>query len=127
MIVLFKFQPSLLHPFALWQPSKSSCPMDWPVPPPLFIIPSPSGSSILTAPMLSATLKRLLTALKLNPAHYGFHFFWRSGVSWAVDNVIPLQNLELHGGWASDAINTYIKATPKASAKIPLTFQKLLL
>ena len=94
---------------------------------PLFIIPSPSGSSILTAPMLSATLKRLLTALKLNPAHYGFHCFRRSGVSWAVDNGIPIQNLKLHGGWASDAINTYIKETPQASAKIPLTFQKLLL
>ena len=100
-----------------------------PTPPsiPLFIIPSPSGSSILTAPMLSATLKPLLTALKLNHAHYGFHCFRRSGVSWALDNGIPLQNLKLHGGWASDAINTYIKATPQASAKTPITFQKLLL
>ena len=94
---------------------------------PLFIIPSPSGSCILMSPMLSATLRWLQLTLKLNPGHYEFHCFRWSGVTWAVNNGVPLQNLKLHGGWSSAATNTYIKATPQASATVPLTFQKLLL
>ena len=70
---------------------------------PLFLIPKPSGLSILTAPMISSTLSSLLRSLHLNPSSYGFHSFRRSGVSWAADHNVPLQNLQAHGGWASSA------------------------
>ena len=65
---------------------------------PLFLVHRSSGSSILTSPMISSTLSKLLSKLGLNPASYGFHCFRRSGVSWAAANNVPLQNLQAHGG-----------------------------
>ena len=71
---------------------------------PLFLIPKPTGLTILTSPMISANLAKLLTSLHLNPSHYGFHYFRSSAVSWAADHIVPLQNLKAHGGWSSSAI-----------------------
>ena len=64
---------------------------------PLFLLPLPSGLSILTAPMVSATFSKIITSLHLNPAHFGFHAFRHSAVSWAADHNVPLQNLKAHG------------------------------
>ena len=94
---------------------------------PLFLLPLPSGLSILTAPMVSATFSKIISSLRLNPAHYGFHAFRRSAVSWAADHNVPLQNLKAHGGWSSSAINCYFKHTPKASSTVATTFKKILL
>ena len=88
---------------------------------PLFV--SPPSLSPISAPMVSATLSRLLLSLKLDPSHFGFHAFRRSAVSWAADHDVPLQNLKAHGGWSSNAIHTYLKFTPKASATVATTFQ----
>ena len=93
---------------------------------PLFLLPLPSDLSILTAPMVSATFSKIITSLHLNPAHFGFHAFRRSAVSWAADHNVPLQNLKAHGGWSSSAINHYFKHTPKASSTVATTFQKIL-
>ena len=93
---------------------------------PLFLLPRPSGLSVLTSPMLSSSLSNLLSSLGLNPAHYGFHSFRRSGVSWAADHNVPLQNLKAHGGWSSSAINCHLKHTPKAASTVASTFQQLL-
>ena len=93
---------------------------------PLFLIPKPSGLTILTAPMVSSTLASLLRSLHLNPSCYGFHSFRRSAVSWAADHNVPLQNLQAHGGWASSAIYSYLKHTPKASSRVANTFQQVL-
>ena len=99
-----------------------------PAPPssPLFLLPLPSGLSILTSSMVSSTLSRIIRSLGLNPASYGFHAFRRSAVSWAADHNVPLQNLKAHGGWSSSAINHYFKHTPKASSTVATTFQQLL-
>ena len=93
---------------------------------PLFLVPSPSGAYPISAPMISATLSRLLSSLKLNPSHFGFHAFRRSAVSWAADHDVPLQNLKAHGGWSSNAIHSYLKHTPRASSTVAHTFQSLL-
>ena len=93
---------------------------------PLFILPKSSGNLILTAPMISATLSKILRSLALNAAHYRFHCFRRSGVSWAADHNVPLQNLKAHGGWASNAITSYLQNTPHASSTVATTFQSLL-
>ena len=93
---------------------------------PLFLLPRPSGLSILTSPMISRSLSKILLGLGLNPANFGFHSFHRSGVSWAADHNVPLQNLKAHGGWSSSAINVYLKHTPKASSTVAYTFQQAL-
>ena len=92
---------------------------------PLFLLPG-SPPSVLTAPTLSGSLKKLLTTMDLNPGNYGFHCFRRSAVTWAVNNGIPFQSIKLHGGWVSSTVHKYIKSTPKASSLIPHAFQKLL-
>ena len=89
---------------------------------PLFV--SPPSFSPISAPMVSATLSRILTSLNLDPSHYGFHAFRRSAVSWAADHDVPLQNLKAHGGWSSNAIHAYLKFTPKASSTVATTFQQ---
>ena len=94
---------------------------------PLFLLPLPSGLSILTSSMVSSTLSRIVLSLGLNPSNYGFHAFRRSAVSWAADHNVSLQNLKAHGGWASSAINHYLKHTPKASSTVASTFQQILL
>ena len=93
---------------------------------PLFLLPRPSGLSVLTAPMISACLSKIITGLGLNPSHFGFHSFRRSGVSWAADHNVPIQNLKAHGGWSSSAINCYLTHTPIASSTVATTFQRLL-
>ena len=80
---------------------------------PLFLIPKASGLSILTPSMLSSTLSRLLQSLKLDPSAYGFHCFRRSRVSWAADHNVSLEKLKAHGGWASSAIQVYLKTLQK--------------
>ena len=52
----------------------------------------------------------------VHPSSYGFHSFRRSAVSWAADHNVPLQNLQAHGSWASSAIHSHLKYTPKASS-----------
>ena len=56
---------------------------------PLFLLPLPSGLSILTANMVSATFSKIITSLHLNPAHFGFHAFRCSAVSWTADHNGP--------------------------------------
>ena len=90
---------------------------------PLFLFPSPKGNFHISSPMVTSTLSKILISLKLNPAYYGFHALRRSAVSWAVDHNVPLQNLKAHGGWSSNAINAYLKHTPKASSTVATTFQ----
>ena len=103
-------------------PPVSSCPLFRP----FFLLPLPSGFSALTAPMISSCLSKIITGLGLNPSHFGFHSFRRSGVSWAADHHVPLQNLKAHGGWSSSAINFYLTHTPLASSTVATTFQRLL-
>ena len=89
---------------------------------PFFLCPS----HLFTSTMINSTLSKLLAKLGLNPASYGFYCFRRSGVSWAADNNVPLQDLEVHGGWASAAIYSDLNHTPSASSTVALTFKKLL-
>ena len=93
----------------------------FPLLPLVFSLPSLSP---ISSPMVRATLSGVLTLLKLDPSHFGFHAFRRSAVSWAVDHDVPLQNLKAHGGWSSNVIHTYLRVTPKASSTVANTFQQ---
>ena len=103
-------------------PPVSSCPLFCH----LFLFPHPSGLTVLTAPMISSCLSKIIMGLGLNLSHFRFHSFKRSGVSWAADHNVPLQNLKAHGGWSSSAINCYLTHTPLASSTVATTFQRLL-
>ena len=62
----------------------------------------------------------------LNPAHYTFHSFRKSGASLAFDSSVALENIKQHGNWRSEAVWTYLNSTPTAASVIPHTFQKLI-
>ena len=43
----------------------------------------------------------------------------------AFDAKVPLQTLQMHGLWHSDAIWAYISSNTSLALEVPLTFQKL--
>ena len=71
-------------------------------------------------------MKTCIASMDLNPAHYTFHSFRRSGASLAFDSSVALENIKQHGNWRSEAVWTYLNSTPTAASVTPLTFQKLL-
>ena len=92
---------------------------------PLFQIKTKSGMSILTAAKARSFLKLVAIAIGLDPAHYTFHSFRRSGASFAFDNNVELTAIKQHGNWRSEAVWTYLQNTPTAASTIPMTFQQL--
>ena len=54
-------------------------------------------------------LKAVLMRLNINPSQHGFHTFRRSGASLAFHLGVPLQDIQAHGTWLSDAVWSYIQ------------------
>ena len=53
---------------------------------------------------------------------YGFHTFCRSVASVAFDAKVPIQALQLHGHWRSDAIWSYISDNTSQALEVPHAF-----
>ena len=83
-----------------------------PAPPtaPFFCSPANNGSSLapITAHQFSATIKRLVSGLGLDPSNYSPHSFRRGGATYAYQAGVPEHLLKLHGDWRSDAYQAYL-------------------
>ena len=71
-------------------------------------------------------LNKILALIHLNPQHFSFHTFRRSGATLAFNNNVDLQAIKRHGTWTSDAVNAYIVADPVHTASVASSFQRLL-
>ena len=69
-------------------------------------------------------LKRALIHKNIPLAGHGFHTF-RSGATLALDNNVPLQNIQAHGLWQSSAVWTYLHNASLAPSIIPSTFCRI--
>ena len=80
---------------------------------PMFYFYGDSGKlTIATELHVRTALATVLRALQLDPKQYGFHAFRRSGATLAHNMGVPIQDIQQHGTWVSDAVWAYIKPTP---------------
>ena len=89
---------------------------------PLFL----GSTGPITQSQIRSHLQKLLNSMQLNPKHYSFHTFRRSGATLAFNNSVDLQHIKKHGTWTSDAVNAFIVADPLTSSSVATSFQKLL-
>ena len=80
---------------------------------PMFYYYKPSGQiTLLTEPRVRTALATILRALHLNPKLYTFHTFRHSGATLAYNLGVPMQDIQHHGTWISNAVWSYIQPTP---------------
>ena len=75
---------------------------------PLFQVMNQNGFKLVTESRLRKVLPRLNVMLGLDPHHFTFHTFRRSGAMCAYNAHVPLQSIKSHGSWASECVWTYI-------------------
>ena len=93
---------------------------------PLFLVKTKSGVAILTASKARSFLRMVILSLGLNPKHFTFHAFRRSGASLAFHHDVKLEHIKQHRHWRSEAVWIYLNSTPKAASTIPLKFQSII-
>ena len=81
---------------------------------PLFMIYNKQRLIILTDSMARKHLKRISQTLQLNP-HLIFHSFRRAASTWAFQYGV---HIKAHGTWKSDAVWTYLKASPTVTSPV---------
>ena len=74
----------------------------------LFQYYGPNGWSPLIDSKARKVLKSINVQLGLNPSHFTFHSFQRSGTTFAFNVHVPIQNIKRHGTWT--CIWRYIQA-----------------
>ena len=80
---------------------------------PMFYYMGHSGKTIIVTEILARTaLATVLRAINLEPKTHGFHTFRHYGATLAYQLGVPLQDIQLHGTWVSNAVWAYIKPTP---------------
>ena len=77
---------------------------------PLFQSYGSGGWSPLIDSRVRKVLKAINKKLGLNPSHFTFHSFRRSGATFAFNSHIPVRNIQRHGTWTSDCVWRYIQA-----------------
>ena len=76
----------------------------------LFQVSGPSGLKPVTDSRVRKALKRINVNLDLSPAYFTFHDFRRSGVTFAFNSHVPIQDIQRHGTWSSDCVWRYIQS-----------------
>ncbi len=85
---------------------------------PLFVIPSPKGSQPITYPLLQNKLKFLIAASGRDPNQFSSHSFRRGGATWAFRSIVPIDLIQLHGDWRSDAYKLYLEYNLQDRAQV---------
>ena len=88
---------------------------------PMFI--NPANSAPLIQSVIRSALDKVLEKLSIPKGYITFHSFRRSGATYAFNHHIPLENIQAHGGWRSQAVWAYLKQAGAAGNRIALGFQ----
>ena len=80
----------------------------------------------LTDTRLRKCLSKLIASLGWSNKNLTFHSLRRSGATWAFNSNIPLQHIQSHGTWTSEAVWSYITQDHRASDMVATTFQHCL-
>ena len=71
-------------------------------------------------------LQKVITMIGLEPSHYTFHTFRRSGATLAYNSNVNISNIKRHGTWTSDTVHEYIISDPNKAADVAKMFQNIL-
>ena len=91
---------------------------------PLFSELSPPFYQVIDTKVRDA-LKIVLNHLSIPHLGHGFHSFRRSGAIHAFNSGVSIDHIKAHGGWRSDAVWTYLKASSIPPASVSLATQNL--
>ena len=90
---------------------------------PLFMITKKGIPMVLTDSVARKHLKKVSQLLHIQPP-LTFHAFRRAASSWAFQHGVPLQHIQAHGTWKSNAVWSYLRALPSSSSPVAQTFSK---
>ncbi len=88
---------------------------------PMFAFFGHSGLETITQQQVRSHLRSIMLLMGLNPISHTFHTFRRSGASLAFQLRVPIQDIQSHGTWLSDAVWTYIQPSLTDTA-VPTAF-----
>lgn len=75
-----------------------------------FFTLSHSATPTITQSMARQALSQVLRALNLNPTSYSFHTFRHSGATLAFQLGVPMDHIQAHGTWRSQAVWSYLNS-----------------
>ena len=90
---------------------------------PFFQIYNRGSLVVLTDSMARKHLKKISNILDIQPP-LTFHVFRRSASAWAFQHGVPLEHIQAHGTWKSDAAWSYIQAHPPATSPVADAFRQ---
>ena len=90
---------------------------------PLFMIYNKQYLIVLTDSMARKHLKNISQTLHLK-LHLIFHSFRRAASTWAFHHGVPLEHIKAHGTCKSNAVWTYLKASPTFVSPVSSTFRQ---
>ena len=67
-------------------------------------------------------LREILGLLNKDPSFITFHSFRRSGATFAFNHNVPLQDIQRHGTWTSDAVWHYVTDSTNVGCQVADTF-----
>ena len=80
---------------------------------PLFMITKKGIPMVLTDSVARKHLKKVSQLLHIQPP-LTFHAFRRAASSWAFQHGVPLEHIQAHGTWKSNAVWSYLRALPSS-------------
>ena len=93
---------------------------------PLFKVKCYSKWVPLTDTRLRKTFSQILAKVHTSPSGVTFHSLRRSGATLAFNLNVPMQDIQSHGTWTSEAVWTYITQDHNASSSVASSFEHLL-
>ena len=90
---------------------------------PLFRIYKKGTVLPLTDSTARKHLKQISSTLGIQPP-LTFHAFTRAASTWAFQHGVPLEHIQAHGTWKSDALWAYLRSSPSSSSLVAETFRK---
>ena len=95
--------------------------------------PLPANSPMFVHPLtglpisqnnIRQALATILVYLNIPPGFITFHCFRRSGATFCFNHNLPLQNIQQHGAWKSNAVWLYLTQAHQGTARVAATFSK---
>ena len=91
----------------------------------LFLLPKPGGFELLTKRRFISEFRRSLRASGVHNAQvFRGHSFRRGAASWAFNQGVPGELIQLYGDWSSDAYKLYLEFTLEAKLALAHQFRQ---
>ena len=85
-----------------------------------------SKGYVINQSQVRKALSAIIEIIQLPRGSLTFHDFRRSGATWALNHNVEMQNLQVHEGWKSQAVWSYLKNTTMAAGVVAKAFQQSL-